>query len=148
MKARCLNPKNRVYPNYGGRGIRVCERWLNSFENFLADVGTPPNDGQKYSIDRINTNGNYEPGNVRWATQETQANNTRANVFLTAFGKTQTINQWSRETGIHRRLISARVAAGWPHERAVSEKPQRGPRGPLGPRRKPAPVEEPHDWCI
>lgn len=120
MKARCGNPKNRVYPNYGGRGITVCDRWLNSFDNFIADVGYAPS--EDYSIDRIDTNGNYEPGNVRWATDQEQANNTRTVTMLTAFGKTQSTTQWARETGIDRRLICQRIALGWTHERAVSEK--------------------------
>ena len=73
MKDRCLNPNFKDYDRYGGRGIKVCERWLNSFENFLDDVGLAPN--IEYSIDRIDNNGNYEPGNVRWADDWTQVNN-------------------------------------------------------------------------
>lgn len=75
MKMRCYNPENPKYPNYGGRGINVCDRWLNSFENFLEDMGEKPS--EEYSIDRINNDGNYEPGNFRWATPVEQANNQR-----------------------------------------------------------------------
>lgn len=75
MKERCLNPKTQFYANYGGRGITICERWLNSFENFIADVGPRPS--AKHSLDRIDVNGNYEPGNVRWADGIEQAANTR-----------------------------------------------------------------------
>lgn len=73
MKARCLNPKGKSYKDYGGRGITVCERWL-TFENFLADMGVRP---RGKTIDRKNVNGNYEPGNCRWATNHMQAVNKR-----------------------------------------------------------------------
>jgi hypothetical protein len=75
MKQRCLNQNNKRYEDYGGRGISVCDRWLHSFENFLADVGRKP--GLGYSIDRINNDGNYEPGNCRWATKLEQSRNRR-----------------------------------------------------------------------
>jgi len=73
MKYRCYNPNNKDYPNYGGRGIAVCDRWLESFDNFLEDMGRKP--GIKYSLDKIDNDGNYEPGNCRWATQKEQGYN-------------------------------------------------------------------------
>lgn len=76
MKQRCSNPNHNRFEHYGGRGIRVCDRWLNSYENFLADMGRKPNPA--YSIDRIDNDGNYEPGNCRWATAEEQAANKQA----------------------------------------------------------------------
>ena len=75
MKQRCLNPNQTVYRHYGGRGITICERWLLSFENFFADMGERPS--RKYSLDRIDPDGNYEPSNCRWATQKEQVANQR-----------------------------------------------------------------------
>lgn len=76
MKQRCANPKATGWERYGGRGIRVCERWMD-YRNFLADMGEVP---EGLSIDRINPDGNYEPGNCRWATDKVQANNKSRNV--------------------------------------------------------------------
>lgn len=80
MRKRCLDPSNRQYPDYGGRGITVCDEWKNSFENFLAYMGEKPE--KSYSLDRIDNNRGYEPGNVRWASKETQSRNRRAFVMI------------------------------------------------------------------
>ncbi len=75
MKRRCYNSNRPGWQNYGGRGIRVCDQWLNSFQQFLKDLGPKPD--PTYSLDRINNDGNYEPGNCRWANKQTQARNQR-----------------------------------------------------------------------
>jgi hypothetical protein len=97
MIKRCTNPKTIRFNEYGGRGISVCDRWLNSFENFLSDMGEKP---PGLSIDRIDNDGNYEPGNCRWATVEQQNNNQRNNIRLSYDGKTMTLSQWARHYGI------------------------------------------------
>lgn len=84
MKGRCYNKKNKKYPRYGERGIKICDRWLNSFEDFLSDMGKCP---KEYSIDRIDNNGNYEPGNCRWASAKTQSNNSTRPKFVMIFSK-------------------------------------------------------------
>lgn len=119
MRERCTNPNTEQYPNYGGRGISICERWRDSFENFLADMGRRPV-GTK-SIERKDTNGNYEPQNCKWAGWLEQANNTRKNRHLSFGGKTQTLAQWARETGLDPRKIRKRVAElRWSDERALT----------------------------
>jgi hypothetical protein len=110
MKGRCINPKNKRWHRYGGRGISVCERWLESFENFYADMGPKP---VGTSLERVNNDGNYEPSNCIWATPKQQQNNMRRNVFLEYRGKRLTIAQWAREIGIDRGTLRARKRRGW-----------------------------------
>lgn len=99
MIARCTNPNHKDYRYYGGRGIRVCGRWLDSFANFYADMGSRPRGA--YSIDRIDNDGNYEPSNCRWATAIEQNMNKRTKVqTLTHNGMTMTITQWAKTLGI------------------------------------------------
>jgi hypothetical protein len=99
MKSRCTREKDTKYENYGGRGIKICDRWMQSFENFLEDMGHPK---LNESIDRIDVNGNYCPENCRWADQETQSNNTRPNVYYEYEGIKLSETQWSRKLGITR----------------------------------------------
>lgn len=117
MLERCQNPNSIRYYDYGGRGITVCDRW-QKFENFLADMGERPKGA---SIERVENDKGYYKGNCRWATRKEQCNNRRSNVFLTFNGKTQTIAQWSDETGIRQNTISVRINDyGWPIEKALS----------------------------
>lgn len=96
MKNRCLNKNNKSYKNYGGRGIKICDRWLNSFENFFEDMGYKPS--KKHSLDRFpDNNGDYTPSNCRWGTEEQQANNKQNSVFLTVGEERMTLSQWSRK---------------------------------------------------
>jgi hypothetical protein len=117
MVSRCTNPNFDSFKWYGGRGISVCDRW-RKFQNFLDDMGVAP-DGK--SIDRRETNGNYEPSNCRWATQTEQTNNTRRNRILTWNGRTYTQAQLAREVGVDQKLISERLKRGWTLERAVQK---------------------------
>lgn len=120
MKKRCLNPAERYYFNYGGRGITVCARWLHSFENFYADMGPRPAGA---SIDRIDSNGNYEPGNCRWATRHEQARNMRSNRRVTIDGETLTVAEWSLRSGIGQATIGVRIRNGWEARAAVYTAP-------------------------
>ncbi len=110
MRDRCNNPRFEDYKNYGGRGITVCERW-NDFTAFLADMGPRPS--PKHSIDRICNDGNYEPGNCRWATKIEQVNNTRQNHIVEFDGRTMNITQWSADTGLASWVITKRLKLGW-----------------------------------
>lgn len=112
MKSRCYYPKNVGYPNYGGRGIKVCDRWLgeHGFENFLADMGEVP--GREYSLDRIDVNGDYTPENCRWATWKEQSNNKRTNRKFTHNGRTQTATEWCDELGLNLHGVFSRIHRG------------------------------------
>jgi len=118
MKSRCLNPKCKKYPNYGGRGIRVCEKWMK-FDNFYKDMGARPT--RKHTIERIDTNGDYEPSNCKWSTNSENCRNKRNNVLVTHEGRTQCVKAWSEELGIPYARLQARIKRGWNHERAITE---------------------------
>ena len=123
ISQRCINPKMKDFHKYGGRGITVCERW-QKFENFLADMGERP--GPEYSIDRIDNNGNYEPGNCRWATKMEQAKNTRQNRWLEYGGVRLHFADWARRLHINQSSLHRRIKA-WGVERALA-----APRGKTG----------------
>jgi hypothetical protein len=117
MLKRCKNPKFSKFENYGGRGIRVCERW-GRFENFLLDMGPRP---EGTSLDRIDNDGDYTPDNCRWATREEQGRNKRNNKFLTFRGQIKTQAEWAEFMGLSRRLLEKRMARGWTVERALTQ---------------------------
>ncbi len=118
IKTRCGNPNSKTYALYGGRGIQICERWANSFDAFLKDMGRRP---AGMSIDRIDNDGNYSPENCRWATQKEQANNQRKTVWVEMNGRRLPISEWAKITGIPRETIWARLKVrGWDGVSAVS----------------------------
>jgi hypothetical protein len=117
---RCEQPSASQYHNYGGRGIRVCERW-ESFENFLAYMGPKPT--PMHSIDRIDVNGNYEPENCRWATDKEQGRNLRKTVYLTVDGVRRPLVEWAEIIGIRKRTLHGRLKRGWSDDEIVHGKP-------------------------
>lgn len=119
MITRTTNPNFSRYADYGGRGIAVCSEWRSSFEDFVRDMGATYADG--LTIDRIDVNGNYEPGNCRWATPTEQARNTRRNRHLTFWGQTKTVAEWNQLLGLKPGVVLSRVdECGWTIERALT----------------------------
>lgn len=110
MHTRCYNPNSTGFSGYGGRGISICDRWRESFANFLADMGPKPS--RSHSIERDDVNGNYEPGNCRWATAKEQANNKRSNRLVTIDGVTMNVSEWSVASGVSKTCIFLRLKAG------------------------------------
>jgi hypothetical protein len=119
MMQRCYNQDDKSFKDYGGRGIKVCDRW-HKVENFVSDMA--PTYKQGMEIDRINNDGNYEPLNCRWVTSSGNANNRRSGHLITHEGVTQSMTDWSRQTGISVGTLSERInVLGWSHSRAVTE---------------------------
>jgi len=119
MKSRCKNPHTPMYNHYGGRGISVCERWQN-FDNFLADMGERP---AGTTIERINNDKGYEPGNCRWATMKEQSHNQRDNNLLTFKDQTFCLTEWAEKLSISPQTLRKRVSIlKWSIERAFTEK--------------------------
>lgn len=114
IKIRCYDKKSMGYENYGGRGITVCDRWKNSFENFFADMGLRPS--QKHTLDRINNNGNYEPGNCRWATHAEQSRNRRNNIIITVNGVNMCLTDAARKAKIRYGAAYKEIREGAPRE--------------------------------
>lgn len=117
MKERCSNNNCKSFPRYGGRGILVCGRWLNSFENFLSDMGKKPS--PELSLERVDNNLGYSPENCKWATRREQANNLRTSFKITIGDETKTVSQWATESGNNKVAIRGRIDRGWSPEDAV-----------------------------
>jgi len=121
MVRRCTNSECEAYKDYGGRGITVCERWM-TFENFFADVGFRPS--TDHTLDRINNDGNYEPGNWRWVTHARQCRNTRNTVYWAYQGETLPVLDWAEKLGIPGNLLRGRVLRGWPEDWCLNGQPE------------------------
>lgn len=118
MKVRCYNSTRAGFKDYGGRGIRVCRRWMDSFENFLKDMGPRP---MNTSLNRKDNDKGYSPTNCEWADRAVQNNNSRQNVLLKFKRRTQTVAMWAREVGLKAPTIRRRLEAGWTVNRALTE---------------------------
>lgn len=119
MLQRCTNTNSTGYANYGARGIKVCDRWLESFENFLADMGFRPS--RKHSIERTDNDGDYCPENCKWALPIEQLNNRRNNVYYTYNGVKRTLSQLAREYNINRATLAVRLKRGATIEEAITK---------------------------
>lgn len=118
MIQRCTNPRATNYPRYGAKGVTVCERWRNSFADFLADMGPRP--GPRHTLERIENAKGYELGNVRWATYSEQQRNTTRTIFVEFRGQRRCLRDIGEETGTPYPRLFYRYKAGWPIEKAVS----------------------------
>lgn len=118
MIQRCENPNHTHYADYGGRGVKICARWRNDFEAFAADMGDRPS--PRHTIDRMNNQKGYQPGNCRWATQKQQLNNTRRTIYVEWQGKRITLSDASELSGVDRATIAWRVNRGWPMEKIMT----------------------------
>lgn len=125
MKSRCFWKEGKAYPRYGGRGITVWPGWIDDFPAFLAHVGPRPS--RRHSLGRIDNDGNYEPGNVRWETGPQQHNNKCSNHLIVFNGEEKTMQQWSEQMDIPKAVLAYRMSAGWGAERALTTpcKPRR-----------------------
>lgn len=122
IRRRCLNKNHTYYKYYGGRGIKISPKWLEDFPVFLSDIGTRPSN--KHTLDRYpNNNGNYEPGNVRWATRKEQVDNRRTTRNVKIDGILRPVSDVCRELGINPKVVSGRIDRGWTPERAILTPP-------------------------
>jgi site-specific DNA-cytosine methylase len=128
MRLRCHEPTNPAYKDYGGRGIEVCERWRDSPQAFLDDMGPKPS--PKHEIDRIDNSKGYSPENCRWVTRSENSRNRRSNRWIEYHGQRKTIAEWSEITGIPHDTLIKRLEAGWDAARTIEtpKRPMRSPR--------------------
>jgi len=126
MRFRCSSPKSINYKNYGGRGIKVCDRW-ESFEKFLEDMGECPTG---MTLERIDNDLDYGPSNCRWATMKEQAKNRRTNVFIEHDGRRMILNDWAKELGMHPSSITLRMRKGLPTAAVLAPKVRRNVANP------------------
>lgn len=117
MLQRCHNPNSKSYPSYGGRGIVVCDRWRQSFTAFMSDMGQRP---EGMSVERIDNDGPYSPGNCKWATASEQGRNRRDQTHITANGETMSVSKWARKLAFPRYVLQNRLTRGWSHERVIN----------------------------
>ena len=134
MIQRCTNPKDAAYKNYGAKGVSVCDRWRQSFQAFYADMGARPT--PRHTVDRIESTGNYEPSNCRWATRTEQNRNRSSCRPLTIEGRTLLMTDWAKERGISVATISKRLRRGWSDSRAVMTPPAPATGAALAPGRR------------
>lgn len=119
MKSRCYNKSNKRYERYGGRGIKVCDRWMSSYEAFLDDMGRKPS--RSHTLERIDVDGDYSPENCVWATIVEQANNRSNNTMIEINGVSRTMAQWSRISGVNRTVLLRRMKRGVVGERLIKK---------------------------
>jgi hypothetical protein len=144
MIIRCTDPRHERYADYGGRGIRVCDRWRESFENFRNDVGLPPSP-DAYLLDRIDNNGHYEPGNVRWATPTAQNRNRRSTKLYELHGEKRPLADWAERAGVDYVTVKRRLKYGWSLVEALGT-PKGFGRCPVGVRRAWTPEPATSRW--
>jgi hypothetical protein len=126
MRSRCYTPSSTGYELYGGRGISVCADWNTSFAAFLRDMGHRPS--PQHSLDRIDTNGNYEPENCRWATHKTQSRNVRSNRIVLISGRGATLAEAVESSGLPYNTVLYRIRRGWSDEQALNLPRRQGRR--------------------
>lgn len=125
MIGRCHRSTHKRFGYYGARGITVCPEWRGSFESFLGHIGSRPGPG--FTLDRVDTNGNYEPGNIRWTTWKVQNRNRRNTKMVTALGRTAPLGAWVEDRGLDYNKVKWRLRKGWTPERALDIHPNGHP---------------------